>query len=118
MCHVMRNPKTNLLSPLPPPPPTRMSDAYHSCYVLSGLSSAQHQWELDELEEPDAQQPDEDVAAAAVRPKEAVWAVLPYLDGLQVFDNKDRVRPIHPVYAIPQPNVRAVQDYFADRPGF
>jgi protein farnesyltransferase subunit beta len=47
-----------------------------------------------------------------------VWAVLPYLDGLQVFDNGDRVRPIHPVYAIPQPSVRAIKEYFAEREGF
>ncbi len=86
-----------------------MSDAYHSCYVLSGLSSAQHQWELDD--EPNVQQ---QPAAAA----DLVWAVLPYLDGPQVFDNKDRVRPIHPVYAIPQQNVRVMKEYFAEKPGF
>ena len=82
-----------------------MSDAYHTCYVLSGLSSAQHQWELDE--------PDSTEAAA-----EPVWTVFPYLDGLQVFDNEDRVRPIHPVYAIPQQNVRAIKEYFRDKEGF
>ncbi len=85
-----------------------MSDAYHSCYVLSGLSSAQHQWELDE---PDG-------AAEAAAAADLVWAVLPYLDGLQVFDNKDRVRPIHPVYAIPQQSVQAIKGYFENREGF
>ncbi len=89
-----------------------MSDAYHSCYVLSGLSSAQHQWELDEPDAPDA------AAAEAAAAADLVWAVLPYLDGLQVFDNKDRVRPIHPVYAIPQQSVRAIKGYFEDRQGF
>lgn len=89
-----------------------MSDAYHSCYVLSGLSSAQHQWELDGPA---------DVAAggdAAATAAEAAWTVFPYLDGPQVFASKDRVRPIHPVYAIPQQNVRAIQQYFQAKQGF
>jgi protein farnesyltransferase subunit beta len=76
--------------------------------VLSGLSSAQHQWELDEPEE----------TAASEGAADAVWAVLPYLDGVQIFDNKDRVRPIHPVYAIPQQNVRAMKEYFQQKQGF
>jgi len=99
-----------------------MSDAYHTCYVLSGLSSAQHQWELDE---PYGNNDNggEDVEGKEERERkgtdgEAVWAVLPFLDGPQVFDNGDRVRPIHPVYAIPQPCVRAMKEYFDGRQGF
>ncbi|KAL2136093.1 hypothetical protein VTI74DRAFT_5499 [Chaetomium olivicolor] len=93
--------------------PGKMSDSYHSCYVLSGLSSAQHQWELDE---PDSEPAD--IEQAAMGAADAVWAVLPFLDGVQLFDNKDRVRPIHPVYAIPQQNVRAMKAYFTERRGF
>lgn len=93
-----------------------MSDAYHSCYVLSGLSSAQHQWELD-APEPEVAT-GEDTAAVASEAADLVWAVLPYLDGVQIFDNKDRVRPIHPIYAIPQQNVRAMKEYFQDKQGF
>ncbi|KAK4166414.1 protein farnesyltransferase subunit beta [Cladorrhinum sp. PSN259] len=78
--------------------PGKPSDAYHTCYVLSGLSSAQHQWLLDE--------------------ESKEWVVLPYLDGEPVFDSKDRVRPIHPVYAIPQQHVRAVKKYFGEKGGF
>ena len=48
----------------------------------------------------------------------SMWAVLPYLDGVQVFDNADRVRPIHPVYTIPQQNVRAMKEYFDAVRGF
>jgi protein farnesyltransferase subunit beta len=102
-----------------------MSDAYHSCYVLSGLSAAQHQWELDEPEpapapdsEPGAAAASAQATAAAAAGSEAVWAVLPCLDGLQVFDNKDRVRPIHPVYAIPQACVREMKGYFEGVQGF
>ena len=44
---------------------------------------------------------------------------MPYLDGgEQIFDSKDRIKPIHPVYAIPQQNVRAVKKYFGDKGGF
>lgn len=93
----------------------RMSDAYHSCYTLSGLSSAQHQWVLDELND-DNNEPNKEGAAEGAG--EAVWAVLPYLDGPQIFDSKDRVRPIHPVYAIPQPCIRAMKDYFDMKQGF
>ncbi|KAK4127211.1 terpenoid cyclases/Protein prenyltransferase [Parathielavia appendiculata] len=116
--------------------PGKMSDAYHSCYVLSGLSSAQHQWVLDEPEPEATQQQLKGQAEGLVPEKtagegtlsssplsslpggEAVWAVLPYLDGLRIFDNTDRVRPIHPVYAIPQQSVRAMREYFRARPGF
>ena len=88
-----------------------MSDAYHTCYVLSGLSSAQHEWELDEEPEPT-----EKPTAAA--DEDSAWTVLPYLDGVQVYDNQDRVRPIHPVYAIPQRNVRVMKEYFEGKQGF
>ncbi|KAK4190845.1 protein farnesyltransferase subunit beta [Podospora australis] len=88
--------------------PGKMSDAYHTCYVLSGLSSAQHQWLLD----------DDDEDANLETAKTPEWIALPYLDGEQIFDAKDRVRPIHPVYAIPQPNVRAIQAYFRAKEGF
>lgn len=81
-----------------------MSDAYHSCYVLSGLSSAQHEWYL---EEP---------ATAGDAAEEPVWTVLPYLE--QIADSRDIVRPIHPVYVIPQQNVRAIKQYFRGKQGF
>ncbi|KXX81578.1 Protein farnesyltransferase subunit beta [Madurella mycetomatis] len=87
--------------------PGKMSDAYHTCYVLSGLSSVQHEWDL---EEPEAS--GEAVAAAA----DSEWTVLPY--PVQIFDPKDLVRPIHPIYAIPQQNVRVIKEYFQAKQGF
>ncbi|KAL2259773.1 hypothetical protein VTK26DRAFT_6433 [Humicola hyalothermophila] len=95
--------------------PGKMSDAYHSCYVLSGLSSAQHEWQLDD---DDGEAAAAAAAAAAAGQEDSAWTVLPYLDGVQIFDNQDRVRPIHPVYAIPQRNVRAIKAYFQDKQGF
>jgi protein farnesyltransferase subunit beta len=85
-----------------------MSDAYHSCYVLSGLSAAQHKWEL--------ASPEGELAATGT--EEPVWIVSPYIDGAQVFDEKDRVRPIHPVYAIPHQNQQAIMSYFVAKEGF
>ncbi|KAK0709698.1 terpenoid cyclases/protein prenyltransferase alpha-alpha toroid [Lasiosphaeria miniovina] len=106
--------------------PGKSPDAYHSCYVLSGLSSAQHQWELvppEEQEEEPASAGTEpatsttrSVAAAAVA--DPLWVVLPYFEGVQIFDQRDRVRPIHPVYAIPHRNQQAIRNYFLAKEGF
>ncbi|KAL2016860.1 hypothetical protein VTK56DRAFT_2935 [Thermocarpiscus australiensis] len=90
--------------------PGKPSDAYHSCYVLTGLSSAQHQWELEE--------PEAAGAAAASEAADPLWTVLPYLDCVQIFDTKDLVRPVHPVYVIPPQNVRAIKEYFETKQGF
>ncbi|KAJ4018156.1 CAAX farnesyltransferase (FTase) subunit beta [Fusarium irregulare] len=84
----------------------RYSDAYHTCYVLSGLSSAQHRWTL-----------------GAARPHEAdvkgdSWSVTPYMEGEQIFDEEDRVATVHPVYVIPQHKVEDMQNYFSSKHGF
>ena len=83
----------------------RMSDAYHSCYVLSGLSAAQHQWDL---------------AAPAEAGGDPVWTAMPYVedDGVQVFEHGDLVRPIHPVYTIPQEAQQGMREYFLAKEGF
>jgi hypothetical protein len=84
----------------------RFSDAYHTCYVLSGLSSAQHKWTL-----------------ASIRAGEGLsetdkWAASSYHEGVQIFDEEDRVGPVHPVYVIPQNKVEAAQLYFRGKAGF
>ncbi|KOS19933.1 Protein farnesyltransferase subunit beta [Escovopsis weberi] len=86
--------------------PSRYSDAYHSCYVLSGLSSAQHKWRL---------------VAARAEPTMLLgdeWDVTPFARGEQIFDEGDRVAPTHPVYVIPPHKVTAIWRYFADKQGF
>ena len=81
------------------------SDAYHTCYVLSGLSSAQHKWELSSnVEDPDLEA--------------SVWTVSPYLDEDQIFDEQDRINPIDPVYTIPERCVEDIKRYFAEKQGF
>ncbi|KAM4063000.1 prenyltransferase and squalene oxidase repeat domain-containing protein [Hirsutella rhossiliensis] len=86
--------------------PSKYSDAYHTCYVLSGLSSAQHKWNL-------ARAGADETAMGG-----EVWTVSTYDKGEQIFDEQDRVRPTHPVYAIPQENADDCQNYFASKPGF
>ncbi|KAH7265372.1 terpenoid cyclases/protein prenyltransferase alpha-alpha toroid [Fusarium redolens] len=86
--------------------PSKFSDAYHTCYVLSGLSAAQHKWNLD-----------------VARPHEAdvtgdSWSVTPYMEGEQIFDEEDRVATVHPVYVIPQHTVEDMQSYFSSKHGF
>jgi protein farnesyltransferase subunit beta len=85
-----------------------MSDSYHTCYVLSGLSSAQHQWDL--VPPAPAPEPAADPA----------WTVLPYVDdgGVQVYEQEDLVQPIHPVYAIPQRAHEGIRGYFLGKEGF
>ncbi len=75
--------------------------------MLSGLSSAQHQWRLalsEESSTPGGPYP--------------VWTVSPYPEDTQIFDRKDQLRPIHPVYAIPQEKQETARDYFAAKEGF
>lgn len=84
----------------------RYSDAYHTCYVLSGLSSAQHKWTL-----------------RGARPAGSTggadeWEAMPYLEDEQIFNEDDRVGTTHPVYVIPQHKVEAAWEYYASKPGF
>ncbi|KAK8121072.1 Terpenoid cylases/protein prenyltransferase alpha-alpha toroid [Apiospora kogelbergensis] len=83
--------------------PSHRSDAYHTCYVLSGLTSAQH------------------VVSAVLAEDEYVanttWKVSPYSDP-QLFDEQDRLNPTDPVYAIPQKKREEVMTYFLSKPGF
>lgn len=105
------------------------SDAYHSCYVLSGLSSAQHKWELAAAhaeetagattaggDEQEAVQMDDKATAAAA--DLATWSGSPYLDEVQVFDDQDRLVPLHPVYAVPAECVADIKAYFGSKQGF
>ncbi|OHE94247.1 prenyltransferase and squalene oxidase [Colletotrichum orchidophilum] len=85
--------------------PSRPSDAYHTCYVLSGLSSAQHQWDLTYFNE------DETILS------EPKWVASPCAEGTQVFNEEDRVGTIHPVYTIPQESVDDMKAYFASKQG-
>lgn len=92
-----------------------MSDPYHTCYVLSGLSSAQHKWELVAPEgEPALSAGDSDMPTDSTS-----WLVSPVVgDDTQVFDEADRVNTLHPVYAIPADCVAEIQGFFGAKEGF
>lgn len=48
----------------------------------------------------------------------ASWSVAPYLDEVQVFDEQDRIVPLHPVYAVPLSCVTEMRAYFDAKQGF
>ncbi|OAA64191.1 farnesyltransferase beta subunit ram1 [Niveomyces insectorum RCEF 264] len=93
--------------------PGRMSDPYHTCYVLCGLSSAQHKWELVDDDSNDAHQ-------QADVPSESTWKVSPFVDdsGVQVFEEEDRLNTLHPVYAIPADRLAEIRAYFRAKDSF
>ncbi|EJT80049.1 farnesyltransferase subunit beta [Gaeumannomyces tritici R3-111a-1] len=104
--------------------PGKSPDAYHSCYVLAGLSSAENRWQLISPDPTSAVgggggggggDGDGDVALEAAAPR---WVVSPYQDEVQVFDEGDRVAPVHPLYVIPEDKVASAQAYFAALVGF
>lgn len=84
----------------------RISDAYHTCYVLSGLSSAQHKWDLVTTR-----------ADGGILDTDE-WAASPFSEGKQIFDEEDRVKPVHPVYVIPKDKAEAARQYFMMKTGF
>ncbi|CAK7272441.1 CAAX farnesyltransferase (FTase) subunit beta [Sporothrix epigloea] len=103
---------------------TRMSDPYHTCYVLSGLSSAQHKWDLIDKPVIEATNgPDGEAhEAETLTYYESVWKVSPFpfceAEGMQVFDEDDRVAAVHPVYTILAERVDQIQSYFRSKAGF
>ena len=54
----------------------------------------------------------------AASDSESDWTVSPCDDGEQVFDEKDRVGAMHPIYNIPQQRADNIRKYFASKQGF
>lgn len=96
-----------------------MSDPYHTCYVLSGLSSAQHKWEL--VDKPAIEEGVE-AGGETINYSESVWKASPFPfigeEGVQVFDEEDRVATVHPIYTISADRVDQIQAYFRAKVGF
>jgi protein farnesyltransferase subunit beta len=82
----------------------RFSDPYHSCYVLAGLSVAQHRFEGTGSAEP---------ASSSVD-----WSITPLQSSDQVFLETDRVGTLHPAFAIPMDAVEQTQQYFRAKQSF
>ena len=77
------------------------------------MSAAQNKWEL----VPPRDQPTEE-EKEVMEGTTLEWMVSPYVDEAPIFHNGDRVRTIHPVYAIPEEQVKAIKAYFTSKPGF
>ncbi|RYP92866.1 hypothetical protein DL770_001037 [Monosporascus sp. CRB-9-2] len=85
--------------------PGPSSDAYHTCYVLSGLSSAQYNARLAASDD-------------ATMTTSTHWDVSPLVNDIQVFDEDDRINPIDPVYAVPQSRREDIMAFFTAKQGF
>ncbi|KKA28797.1 hypothetical protein TD95_002857 [Thielaviopsis punctulata] len=84
--------------------PGKPSDSYHTLYVLAGLSSAQHSWNL---------YYDESTGDYTK------WDVSPYQFGdRQIFDEASRIKPCHPIYVLPPQRVYEAKEYFMKKAGF
>ncbi|KXJ86290.1 terpenoid cyclases/protein prenyltransferase alpha-alpha toroid [Microdochium bolleyi] len=102
--------------------PSRPSDAYHTCYVLSGLSSAQHVSvsTLMATKTSSRQAPAADIISQDFGGDSGAigWEVFPHCPEDQVFDEQDRVSPIDPVYTIPIRERADFISYFRAKSGF
>ncbi|KAI2622015.1 terpenoid cyclases/Protein prenyltransferase [Hypomontagnella submonticulosa] len=85
--------------------PSKTSDAYHTCYVLSGLSSAQHVTRLLASEGQGMMTHSE-------------YDVSPHHGNPQVYAEEDRVNATDPVYFIPEGKRKEIMSYFLSKPGF
>lgn len=85
---------------------SRPSDAYHTCYVLCGLTTTQYEWDLTYIDD------DETILA------EPQWKVTPRIGQDQLFEEEDRISTIHPAYGIPEQKAYDMIAYFASKAGF
>ena len=94
--------------------PARHADGYHSCYALTGLSSAQHRSRF------------APVSDQAMGPLECAfgWSHIkdPQDDNesdiKQICDPEDIVEPIHPIFVIPYAAVEHTRSFFSSKLGF
>lgn len=92
----------------------RHADAYHTCYALAGLSSAQNRSRFDAA------------AAPIPGPLECAFA-WSYVEDLHGGDNgdgskricqeEDMVEPVHPIFVIPYAAVSQTRSYFSAKAG-
>ena len=87
--------------------PSKGPDNYHSCYVLAGLSAAQHIYTFQDEERFELVK-----GTAALG-----WTVAGRAEGLPI-EEQDYVRAIHPVYVVPFERVEEARTYFEEKTGF
>jgi protein farnesyltransferase subunit beta len=86
------------------------SDSYHTCYVLAGLSSAQHKWHFN------ATPTTNETLGNLSSPYQ--WTSEPFHDETKIYDEEDRVRTCHPVFVVPEGVAETTRSYFAAKGGF
>jgi protein farnesyltransferase subunit beta len=86
------------------------SDAYHTCYVLAGLSSAQHKWHFNTAA---TKGETTGILSSAYQ-----WTSEPNIEESQIYDEEDRVGTLHPVFVIPEGIAEKTRAYFASKGGF
>jgi len=98
--------------------PSKNSDPYHTCYVLAGLSSAQHVWYFGERRSSSS-------PIVADLPSPYKWTSEKYPlppqvhnGHSQVFDEVDRVETVHPVFVVPEGVAESMRTYFIEKGGF
>jgi len=92
--------------------PGKRPDAYHTCYNLAGLSSAQHFYDYDEESGGDT---GEGSLHAPFH-----WKLGVEWQGDKVWDEEegDGMQRIHPVFVVPYKSVEVVREYFKGKKGF
>ncbi|KAG0648919.1 Ras s prenyltransferase subunit beta [Hyphodiscus hymeniophilus] len=90
--------------------PSHNSDAYHTCYVLAGLSSAQHKWHFNT---PATKKGSTGILSSAYQ-----WTSEPIIETSQIYDEEDRVGTLHPVFVIPEGIAEETRAYFVSKGGF
>ena len=84
-----------------------MSDGYHSCYVLAGLSSAQHKWEVSKSDS--RRVGGQDLMA----PYKWICKGKVFKEEYQMYDEEDEVNVLHPVFVVPEGAAEDARDYYA-----
>ncbi|KAL8850792.1 MAG: hypothetical protein Q9221_004290 [Calogaya cf. arnoldii] len=88
--------------------PSTYPDSYHTCYVLAGLSSAQHYNHYTKSQTDNVSPGLNDAF---------LWASMPYGSGSEIGDGPI-LRPIHPIYVIPWSAVEDTRGYFEQQGQF
>lgn len=78
--------------------------------MLAGLGSAQHKWYFD------ASQTHSGVHEDLAAPYQ--WSSEVFVEEIQIYDEEDRVKTLHPVFALPENVPERTRAYFIAKGGF
>ena len=92
----------------------RTPDGYHSCYILAGLSSVQHQNRFDKADV-DEENP---LGCAFAWSEGQGGAENSDQDGPKLFEEHDLLLPVHPIFVIPFEAVQGTRAWCKTKTGF